>query len=222
MVESLPDAMLTILDQRSQIEQMAQIGGVCDRIKLIHQPSHFEFYREIRWSNEECARSGDGLHIDSLGLSPMEVIMLKMIKRPDVVRFLSESKLGSALEFSSRASILSSSAIGLITMPDISPINLILAGKAIQRMWLAATKLEVSIHPIQTPVLQFHHLINRTTKGMPGYLQDQLTYCHSEFKQLFGEPGDRKAVFLFRCSKADQPAIRTFRKQIEKVLYFTE
>ena len=220
-VSSVKGAELIIKDNPEDIQKIASILGVCDRIKLLYEPSHFEFFSKLRWSNDECARSGDGVHIDSMGLSPAEIIMLKMIKKQDVIRFLSNLKGGQALEFSARHSISSSSAIGLITVPNFTPLNHVLAGKATQRMWLTATKSGIALQPLQTTITQFIHLENGNVNGMQNYMENELAEQYNEFKLLFNGNEKKSAAFLFRLSNAEQPTIRNYRKQLEKVLFLS-
>lgn len=219
VVGSVPGVSLITRANKDDIEQLAQIAGVAERIRLLHAPSHHEFFQQLRWSNDECNRTGDGIHIDGLGLSEMELIMLKMIRKPEVAKLLSDWNMGQALEFSMKKNILASSAIGLLTIPDYSPINYILAGRALQRMWLTATKYDVSLQPVQALVTQIAHYNNNSLVDFPAPYRDELMIQFRNFNKIFKEAGEKRAVFLFRMGYSEQPAIKTFRKQIEKVLF---
>ncbi len=219
VVASVAGAELIVKENPGVIEKIANIISIAHRLKLLHAPSHFEFFRQLRWSNDECMRTSDGIHIDALELSPAEVIALRMIRKQEVIRLLSEWKGGQALEYGIKKTVESSSAIGLITMPDYSPRSYILAGKAVQRMWLTATKNDISIHPLQAAVLQFTHLASGVSKNIPTQLSDELTEQYKNFNEIFRDTESKNAVFLFRLSIAEKPLTKTYRKQTEKVLF---
>ncbi|MBC7554899.1 MAG: Rv1355c family protein [Taibaiella sp.] len=218
-VAGIPGATLAIKSNEADIAAIAAVAGVADRIKLLLPASHFEFFNHIRWSNDECMRTGDGVHIDSLSLSDAEIIALRMVKKQEVVRLLSDWRGGQALEYLAYSKVITSSAIGLITMPDYSTINYILAGKAVQRMWLTATRHEISIQPLQAAITQFTHLDTNQLKDVPGYLKEAIELQRKNFSAVFKDVDGGKAVFLVRMSIAEKPAAITYRKQIEKVLF---
>ena len=219
LVATVPGAELTIIDDFNTIDKIAAIAGIADRISLLHAPSHFEFFRQLRWSNDECMRTGDGVHIDSLGLSQAEIIAMRMIKKQEVIQLLSDWRGGQALEYTARKAVASSFGVGLLTMPDYSPLNYILAGKAIQRMWLSATKSDISIQPMQAAVLQFTHLSNGRAVNMPDHVREEITEMYDNFSSIFHGLETTKPVFMFRMSIAEKPVIKTYRRQIEKVLF---
>ncbi len=218
-VATIPGAALIIKEAHGDMAQLGTIMGVADRIKYLNPASHYELFNLIRWSNDECMRTGNGIHIDAFGLSAPEVIAMRMIKKQEVIRLLSEWKGGQALEYTARKNVASSSAIGLITMPDITPGNYLRAGKAIQRMWLTATKHEVAVQPMQAAISAFANLSAGTLKELPSYLKDEIAAQHEAFKNIFTEIGSNSPAFLFRLSNAAQPEVRTYRKQLEKVLF---
>ncbi len=203
-------------------EEMKELGGIigaADRIKFLSPSAHFEFFNQLRWSNDECMRTGNGVHIDALGLSMPEVIAMRMIKKPEVIRLLAEWEGGQALEYTARKNVATSSAIGLITMPDSSPASYVAAGRAIQKMWLTATKHEIGIHPMQAALSQFSNLAAGNVKDIPPYLRDEIALLNERFRQVFTEINKDVPVFLFRMSTSAMPGMRTFRKQLEKVLF---
>ncbi len=218
-VASVSGTQLIVKEQPAAIAEVAMLAGVANRIKLLYPPSHFEFFRQIRWNNDECMRTGDGVHIDSYSLSPGEVIAYRAIKKQEVIRLLSDWKGGQALELGTRATVASSSAIGLISITENSPENYILAGRAMQRMWLTASKNDLAIQPMQAAISQFTHLNSSSLKGMPIYLKEELREQYAKFNELFSELSDSNPVFLFRISFSEKVEMKTVRRQTEKVFF---
>ena len=86
-------------------------------------------------------------------------------------------------------------------------------------MWLTATKHEIAIQPMQSAIAQFANLKAGNLKELPAYLRDQIAAQNIAFAGIFTEMGDDTAMFLFRLFNGEQPPIRTYRKQLEKVLF---
>ncbi len=218
-IREMPGIKLFVKDGKEEMQELGGIIGAADRIKFLSPSTHFEFFNHLRWSNDECMRTGNGVHVDALGLSMPEVIAMRMIKKPEVIRLLAEWKGGQALEYTARKNIASSSAVGLITMPDSTPASYIAAGRAIQKIWLTATKHEISIQPMQAALSEFSNLAAGNVKDIPVYLREEIAVLNERFRQVFGEMNKDIPVFLFRLSTSAQPGMRTFRKQLEKVLF---
>ncbi len=217
VVRSVDGMSLQIVDYEEELATIANIVGASERIKLLTPASHHEYFKTIRWSNDECIRTSDGIHIDQLGLSKMEIIMHKMLKKQEVGQLLSDWNGGQALEYGIKSKILSSFAVGLLTIPESSTKNYILAGKAMERMWLAATKYDVAIQPLNDSILQFNHASASRNSLIPKHLKQEIQVNRNAFSSVFNELENKTPAFLFRMSVAERPLNKTYRKQIEKV-----
>ena len=217
-VTSVPGAQLVIKNGQEDILELASILGACDRLKLLNPVTHFEFYKKIRWNTQESVRTEDGINIEEMGLSEPEIIALKLIKRPEVIQLLSDWKAGKALEYSTANKIVTSSAIGLLTMPEITPANSIALGTALQRLWLTATEHNIFIQPIQDLVTPFLH-IERGNNNIQSV--NELALLYNRFRKVFNT--DSKCEYLLlRFNKGiDTPQARSYRKPAGKVLFLS-
>ena len=211
-----PGLKLQIKDKQEDLNELAAILGECDRLKLLTPVTHFEFYKKMRWSRQESEYTEDGIHIEEMGLSQPEVIALRLVKKPEVIQLLSDWKAGQALAYTTYNKVITSSAIMLMTMPELSPENSVQMGEAMQQVWLMAAANDIAIQPMQDQVVEFIHLQNNRDVAANS---DEITALYGRFRKIF-DIEDAKAFFLLRVNKGiSKPNVKSYRKAIGKVLF---
>ncbi len=201
------------------LDKLAAIMGASERLRLLHEEGHFEFYeKEVRWNDEHSKTTGDGIDIGTVDVTPAEVVGLKMVKDPRVVKLLAEWGGGKALEQMGRKAIAAASSVGLITMPEFNALNYLKGGRAVQRMWLTANANGISIQPMLAAPLHFARLIHGNGEGMPDFMKNEFVELRKEFLELFPNVEHKGEIFLFRLCIAREPEIKSYRYPISKVL----
>ena len=105
-------------------------------------------------------------------------------------------------------------------MPDFSSTNYVLGGKAMERMWLIATKHGISIQPMMTPLLCFARLENGAGNGIPDFMKEEYTRLYRHFNELFPGIAHKGKILLFKLSIAEKTVVRSCRKPVDQVLLF--
>lgn len=217
-VASVSGAELLIKDDEKDLQELEEIIAAADRLRILHPEGHYEFYqKEVRWDAEQSKHTADGIDIATVDVTPSEVVGLKLVKDPEVVRYLAEWRGGKALEKMARKSMAATSAIGLITMPEFSSINYILGGRAVERMWLTATENNISMQPMLAATLHFARLNHGRGEGLPDFMKEEFSGLYKRFEKLFPQVSGKGEVFLFRLCIAEKPAIKSYRLPVEKV-----
>ncbi len=217
-VASVPGAKLTLITDKEKINEISGITGPAERLKLLNPASHFEFYnQELQWEDNDADA---GVPVNALGISQPEIILLKMAKNPDVIKLLTEWKGGQALEYSLRSATNTASAIGLISMPGHSSTDYIAGGRAMERMWLTATKNNIAVHPLMTSLFFFARLTHHNGDGLPEVIKSELRQLNERFRIMIPESNDRECIFLFKIGTASPIAHETSRRPLEEVLLF--
>src|SRR5690606_28830021 len=114
-----------------------------------------------------------------------------------------------------------SSAIGLIAISGNKTIDLIQAGRAAERVWLAATKNNLAIQPICLSLSLLKNL-GSNSFGQNGHAKStfsELLAMKAQFSLVFGEMESKNGVFLFRLTQADDPKARSLRKPLSEVYF---
>jgi len=220
-VVSISGAELIIRDSPEEMNALSDIIGGAERLRLLHPEGHYEFFKkELRWSYEHSRDSADGIDLATIKISASDIVGLQLIQDPGVVKLLREWKAGSSLEDLARKSVNSASAIALITMPQYSPANFIAGGRALERMWLKAAELDVSLQPMMSATFHFARLIHGNGQGMPGFMKEEFTQYYKKYEEIFPGIRNKGEVFLFRLCIAEKPEVKSYRIQTDKVLSF--
>jgi hypothetical protein len=201
------------------LHTLADVLGASDRIRFLNPELHSDLVGELRWTPEEVAQTRDGIDIRSLALDPAGKAVLDLLARGDVVAELRDLGLGRALERLGRSAVTSASAAVLFTVSDLNREHGCRAGRALQRVWLEATRLGLGFQPIGT-ILFMHRML-----GTPGGATFQpeergtLEQGVHQLKRLFATEGAEEAVFLCRVHRATAShEVRSLRRDLGAVL----
>ena len=217
-VRSIPGAELIIKSSAEDLAAFANIAGPAERIKLLNPATHFDFFQnELQWADG----SSTGSTAAALNLSPPEMMAYKMIKTPDVAQKIAGWQGGSALEYTVRKSVATASAVGLITMPSLTAPDYLYGGRAMERLWLAATAGNISLFPVMSPLLFINRLRNGDIDQLTDAMKEELMKIKQRYQNLFAEANDSTAIFLFILSKGAKPPAPTNRKPINEILSFS-
>lgn len=218
-VSSISGAELLIKDSDTDLDELADIMSCAERLRMLHPEGHYEFYnKEVRWDDEHSRTTSDGIDISTLDVKPSEVVGLKLVKDPRVVELLAEWRAGTGLETLARKAISSASAVGLILMPEFSHLNYFLGGRAVERMWLAATNEDIAIQPMMAATLHFARLEHGNGDGLSDFIKEEFTILRQRFEKLIPEVTGKGEIFLFRLSKAEKPKVMSYRLPINNIV----
>ncbi|EDM36538.1 hypothetical protein PBAL39_24760 [Pedobacter sp. BAL39] len=216
------EATLELIQDDHQIDQIANIVAGVERVRFLYPQGHHDFYsKEIRWTDDSVNSTKDGLDVRSMELSESDKTGLFVASNPEVIKLLNKWGKGTAFEKLSRTAIESSSAIGLISMPEYNAENFIKGGEAVQRAWINANMNGLSVHPISAPLFLFARLNHGNGEGLTERMKEELTKYQRELLQIFPSLAQNQGIFMFRLSHADDASVRSVRKPLENVLKYT-
>lgn len=220
-VLEIPGAGFHYVEDPDKIGQLARILGAAERYRIFIPEGHHDlFERELRWSPEDAKATGDGIDLATFSLTPTEYIGLRLARNPEAIELLGEWDAGTALEKLTRKAVKSSSAVGLITMPSFSAESFILGGKAVERMWLTATKNNISIQPLLAALLHFARLHQGKGEKMPEKIRKNFEQLYEGYSRIFGtQRNNRTDVFLFRLCISEVPKVKSYRLNREEVYF---
>jgi len=218
-IATVHGAHLEFITNAEDLDQVGHILGEGDRIRFFCPSLHAEMFGEIRWTPAEARAHFDGVDIATLELSPNETAAMRMIARPAVAAFLRERNEGQRLAETAEKAVAAASAVGLLTIPRDTREAWLQGGRALQRVWLAATACGLALHPwisvpymvamLDRPKADVFNTRERATLRTLGRRLDV----------LFHEaPGAPRAV-LFRLGYAPQPTARSLRLPVDSVLH---
>ena len=219
-VEAVDGATIRLITEENDIASLASLAGKADRLRLLIPQGHHElFKRELRWPSGENVIK-EGLDIRTLELASKDEIGFRVASDPEAIQLIADWDLGGALATLSTKPVLTSSAVGVITMPSFSPENCLLAGKAVERMWLTASKNRISLHPLLALILHVTRIRYGQGGDMPKKIEDAFRLLEQEFNSVFDiDPKKEVPLFFFRLFNGERPSERSLRLDLEDIFF---
>src|SRR5260370_39728178 len=117
-----------------------------------------------------------------------------------------------------KRTIANASALCMITLPEYNLKNFFEGGRSMERFWLAATNLNIAIHPLISPFYLFPRITHSNGEGLDPKSISELTGLREKFKNLTNLDDSGAEVFLTKIAIAPAPLLKTHRLPLEKVL----
>lgn len=185
-----------------------------DRFRLTHLVGHDEFFnKEIRWPNMHEDLKYDGLEIEKLGLTPLELAGLQLSKDRRVVEFLNKINGGEGFERISEKSFPIGCGVMMIFAENYFPRDLIECGKAIENHWLRMTNKGYSVYPITVLPMMLTYLNSDVNGFMSIAHIDFLTWIRSELVYLIPSFSDKQLIYFARVSVSPDSGLRSRRRR---------
>ena len=143
------DCGLLSFTSKKSIKGVLPVIQQAETIRFKSKILHQELFSTVHFNNEQ---SEEGMPISVLAIEKIAQPFFKQMKKWSVMNFV--NKLGGATMLgmrSVRIPILFSPALVLITMKNNDRLSVITAGRAIQRVWLDASRQGLSVQPYAAP-----------------------------------------------------------------------
>lgn len=218
LVEETNGAKLTFISDAEKKKALAQIAVQTDLLRMFIPDAHEDFItREMRWTPEQANETKNGIGIHTLDLSNNDQIGIRLLRDRRMVDFLQEINGGNAFNRLLMQQFMTSSAIGLITMPNDKVEMWINCGIASEKMWLEASAMDLKIHPVNVPLLFFYKNTVEKSLDLPIQITQNLVKAEKDLHLIFEKPESETSMFMFRIFKASPSPERTIRKSNHKI-----
>lgn len=202
------DARLEILTELADLDRVAVMLAAADRIRYLTPRLHAEMFAELRPPGDPAPDSG--IDVCSLGLDPADLVMLDILRRPEVMANLAAWDAGTALGDDTYQRVSASAAIAVISVPGQSLTAYARGGAAAESVWITAQQHGLAVQPV-SPVFLYAHGeddLRELSSAFAGYLGD-LQY---NFRKLANTRAGESQVLVFRFSRAPRPSVPSRRR----------
>jgi hypothetical protein len=212
-------ATLTLLEGDQALKAVAEILGRVEMVRMLSPVMHGEMMREVRWTREEVLATRDGLDVATLELSASDMAALRLIASWPLMRTVGALGGGRGLARPVRKALERTAAVGLVRMPRADPNAFFEGGRALERVWLSASRLGWALQPMTTITYLFDRLADGG-EGLSAAQRKELEALRVEYDALFDvHPGEGQ-MLLFRLHRAGSPTARALRRRVDDVLKF--
>lgn len=219
IINTISGAKLKLFKDDSDIGKLKTILSEVDKLFMTNKVGHTHFIQEIRWNKKEVEETRDGIDINTIDLTPTERAGLIVSKNWNVTKHIKKWKLGNEFGKLSQKAVDSSSALGMITMPSFDANSFFEGGRAVQKLWLAATEKGIAFQPMSINTFLFAKVGDDNFDDVEE-IKDELKLHYQNLKQVCGLTENEKDVFFFRLAVAPEPKVIALRRTVEDVLMY--
>lgn len=201
-------ARLHLLTAPSDVATAAKILAESDRIRYLTPRLHAEMISEVRFPGDPSQDSG--IDVRSLEMIPADLVKLDVLRRPEVMAYLDEWRLGAALGSDTRDRVLTSSCVAVVSVKGRALTDYARAGSAVEAVWIAAQQHGLAVQPI-SPVFLYAHDDGDLTELSPTYAPD-LGRLRDEFRELSAIEPEESLALVLRFADAPATSVRSQRR----------
>jgi hypothetical protein len=198
--------------------KLCRILGNTDQIRYQNQRIMEEFVHLIHFNPREIEETKDGLDLRTFEVGPLGYPLFKLISSWKRMRFLNYFGMSFQFNLYTQLQMLSSQACGLLTAPNYEPINYVLGGEIMERIWHEIARLGISLQPMESLPIFAVNLELNGGKNFTKKQRKKMERLKRELLSLYGTGQDLCPLFLFRMGYASPPSARSLRRPVESFL----
>lgn len=206
-------------EDAGDLARLGQVIASCDRIRLLQEKGHLEFYSEVRWNADHATQTKDGIELAAVDITEGEKAGFSLAQDWSAVELLAKWNKGHAFKTMSEKSLDAASAMLLFVAPEFSHNRLLETGRLVERVWIHLNNRGVSVHPMLSPTFFFNRLIHGKGIAIPEGAQAELHQLRNEFTQIFPVQGENKELFLMKLSLAENMDVPSLRLPKSDIFY---
>jgi hypothetical protein len=172
---------LKLVDNKDQVQALALVGSMNERIVFENPLLHQFLFSHITWTKAEAEQKSIGFYIKTLGMPAPAELSFKLFRHWPVVRALNHVGLSKAIWKQNGHTYAQSAAMGIVIVPGDTPTDFVTAGRITQRVWLTATKLDMSLQPMTGVLFFMQSILAGETKD---FSPDQVQRVRESFATI--------------------------------------
>jgi hypothetical protein len=169
---------------------------------------HAEMFAELR--SPTAPESESGIDIRSLELEPADLVMLDILRRPEVMANLAVWDAGTTLGDDTYRRVSASAAVGVISVSGQSLTDYARGGSAAESVWITAQQHGLAVQPVSPAFLYAHD--DEDLRGLSPAFAGDLHDLQYNFRKLANTEAGESQVLVFRFSCAQRPSVVSRRR----------
>jgi len=206
---------LTGHDDLARVRRVIQLA---DWVRYTHRRAHESLMAELRFSRAEAEATRDGMAIPTLEAGPFAGPFLKMVRPWPRMALLNRLGAFRGLTLPTTRLAASAPAIGLLSAPTDTPLAFLKGGRAMERIWLAATAEEIRFQPMTVATLFIRRLLRHGPAAFDVSQRRWLEEAWQRLQELFPVSEASAMILLFRVGHGPPARARSLRRPVESFL----
>ena len=192
-----------LVGDREHVEILGRVGAMNEEVMLTNRAVHDFFFDHINWTKEDDDRETVGFFIDTLDLAPPARVVFRLLRNWKTAKILTTLGIHKLIGKENGRSNASASAIAIIGSEGTGPLDYVLAGRMLERIWLSATAQGLSLQPL-TGILFFNLLVASGESSPFSIAQERVIRSGAEKIEHILKNGHRPLAMV-RIGKAEGP-----------------
>lgn len=213
-VKVIPGVVSHFVTEPNIVNKLAKAFMINDSLVFESQSIHGFLFRQIRWNREQRINTGDGMGLDVLGLSWPEKLLFPMLRFWRFVTLANYFGLSRVVGLKCWYNFRNVPIIGMLCVERTDRVGFIQAGRAMQRVWLEATRQGLDFQPLVGLPLLFYRGKVADLSAFPEKRQKQLFQTEAKLRELLNVGSSEELVIGFRIGKALRAGGATLRKPV--------
>lgn len=211
-----PHLGLHIADSDIKAETLSSAMILNNTLAFENETLHKFLFERLKCSEKESLETKDHLWIKTLELNPAKQFVFSLLKNWNLVKFANTFGLSKIVAMNARDLCMSSSAVCMITAPDDSALNYIDSGRLLERLWLQATKLGLSMHVMSGITLLIQRAISDECEGLSEKNIEDLRKSNNALRKAYNL-SDEAITVCFRIGRSTPPSATSLRIPIQNI-----
>lgn len=196
------------------IKKLAKAVMVNDRLVFERQDIHHFLFDKVRWNQKQIESTKDGMPVGVLGLNPLEKLFFPLMRFWGFVKLANYFGLSRVIGLKCWRNCRNVSVLGQITVNKADKEGFVLAGRAMQRVWLEATRQGLAFQPIIGLPLLIYRLKQKALQAFSSKHRQLVEQAEQSLFELFEIPKTESMIVGFRIGKGQPVSTKTQRKLI--------
>lgn len=198
------------IDETTKLQTLGKALALHEKVLFENKSMHDFFYDHILWDKKNENQAG-GFYIKTLEFLPHELGAVKIFKTWWLLALF--NRLFKVADFISKDNgdkYARSGTIAAVTMKGSSPKDYVLLGQSVEKMWLTATSLGLSVHPCNGTLYLREHIHDNGSTQFTKKHASLIQNAYNSIINIF-EVQEGGISFIVRIGKAESPTARAHR-----------
>ncbi|HUZ93208.1 MAG TPA: hypothetical protein VNG29_04400 [Candidatus Paceibacterota bacterium] len=203
-------SFVLVSDPRKQSE-LAAAGACIETVILEDRALHRLLFKDVIWSEAEERRVHGGLFIDTMEFMLPQRAVFWLASHWPAIRLLNGLGLSRFIAREDAKLYATGAGFGALLLNRAEPADVLLAGRAMQRLWLTAASLGISLQPVTGLIFAAMRLGGKNQKV---FSEKHAAMIGSNYGKMLEalDARDRAPIMAFRLGHAPAPSAICTRK----------
>lgn len=214
-VNNIETVKISLVKQKDKIQQLSKELMVNDRLVFERKDIHHFLFEKIRWNKEQAEATRDGMPVETLGLSPMETLTFPLMRFWGVVKTSNYFGLSRIIGLKCWWNCRNASILGMISVQGNHKSDFVHGGRAMQRVWLEATRQGLAVQPIIGLTLLINRLKQQELQDFSAQHMQMVRKAAQSLPGMFGINESETLVMGFRAGSGTPIKVKTQRREVK-------